>query len=1100
MHERYGSSCRRLAPWRTAALATVALVAWTGRPDGVLPLFIEATDARQMTSVSASVRPPGDAVVRLNPEVLRPGPGGLRAPGSRLAVSVGSELANTLVVDKVEVRDAAAWTSFGRVEGRPGSQVLLAVVEDAMAGTIILPGQAPLQIEHLGGGLHRFNAVTAPSGDWCAPGSLATEEDLPRRAAQPAGPRDPRLDPRALAGADASEAPVIDFLVLYTPRALAGAGGEDGIHALMDYAVAENNLCYANSGIAARWNIAGRELIPYTDSGSITADLLWLMDNATAASLKTAYRADIVMLMTEYDRYGYAGIASSNAAGHGYTVFLRPWVASGLYVVPHEVGHLLGAGHDRLTCTQRYSRAGCGAFYDGFSYGHRFELDGVSYRTVMAYEPGISTPYFSGPNVLFRGHVPTGIAAGNGAAADNVRTINERAPIIASALDARCRFGFATETVEVAETADAVTLVVRRTGELDPATVECVTVADTAASGEDFLALTERLEFPAGTAETNVTIPILRGPEGTLGVEGDEVFMVVLRNPATGTGLERVSRVRVTIRDADTWVRVARTRQSVQESSAVALVEVERGGDLTVTTEVPFVVQSGTASQGADFDTLSGTLRFAPGETLGTIHVPLLPDALPESDERLVVGLSSPDTGGLVAGGRETLVTILDDDREGSLDPTFALTRPLRPPTSLGVLLPLPDGRVLVTGAPAWRDSPALVLRRLLGDGSVDPSFGEVEFLPAPGDDPGAISPVVLNVTLQPDGRILVAGEFATVRGVLRPNLVRLLPDGTLDESFTARPDGPCYQTVVQPDGQIIVGGSFRRISDADQGYVARLHPDGTLDRSFAPRPNGDSIRVRGLALQPDGRLLVCGTFWGFEGLNRPYFTRLNADGRLDRLFAARPDGIVNAVSVLPDNRILMAGGFTAPRLGLARLLPSGSTDPDFDPGTIFNAPVRHVAPLADGRLMAAGGFTAAGPANQHYLIRLQADGRPDTTFDTGTGPDDIVSNVALEADGAVLVAGFFSQLNGLSRAHLARLRGVDLRLRFGQPTLLADGLVRLRLEGYVGADYTVEVSSDLHTWTVTRSGTLTAPNLEWQEPVVSDSGTARYYRAQSAR
>jgi uncharacterized delta-60 repeat protein len=266
------------------------------------------------------------------------------------------------------------------------------------------------------------------------------------------------------------------------------------------------------------------------------------------------------------------------------------------------------------------------------------------------------------------------------------------------------------------------------------------------------------------------------------------------------------------------------------------------------------------------------------------------------------------------------------------------------------------------------------------------------------------------------------------------------------------------------------------------------------------PRPNGDSIRVRGLALQADGKILVCGTFWGFEGLNRPYFARLNSNGTLDRVFAARADGIVNAVTVLPDQRLLIAGGLTSPRTGVACLLPDGSTDASFDPGALFNAPVRQIAPLADGRLLVAGGFTSAGPANQHYVIRLQASGLPDPAFDAGAGPDDIVSNLALQPDGGVLISGFFNQVNALPSPYLARLRGVDLRLRFGPCTLLADGWVRLRLEGFTGAAYAVEASTDLARWTVIRSGTLTTPVIEWEESTAPELGSVRYFRARSAR
>ncbi len=1081
------------------------LGAGTARASEPLPLLVAVpAPVRLATSAGSAVAaPPLQQTFRLHPEALRPGPRGLRQPGARLAGPSTAGPDRSLVVESVSVTGPDTFTCVGRWVGDADSRFVLAAAGETMTGTFTRPGQPTLRLQPLGGGLHQLEEVPLPPGDWCALGALPeVSVDAPEPVRDTGSPAvDPAQRQPRLAGvsAGAEDIPLLDFLVLYTERARVGAGGDEGIQSLIDYAVAENNLCYANSGIRARWNVVGREWVTYTDSGNVAADLLWLRDSPAVAALKQAYRADLVMLMVEYDRYGYAGIATTDAQGHGYTVFLRPWVASGLYVVPHEVGHLLGAGHDRLTCVQRLGRAGCGAYYPTFSYGHRFEVDGMTCRTVMAYEPGLGIPYFAGPEVRFRG-VPTGVPEGTTNAADVVRTINLRAPVIARTLEPSCRFGFVEETAQAEEASGSVTLHIRRTGTTNAAaSVECHSLAGTAAPGEDFAPFASRVTFPAGVTELAVTISLLDDSGSANAGEGDEYFDVLLRNPDAGTALSTRRQSRVTILDSQPWYRMAQAEVTVSESATTATVMVHRGGDLNAEARVPFAIRPGTAEPGQDFEAAEGTVSFPVSVREAHVSVRLHPDLAPEPDESLVVELGTPDRGAVVRTERTTTLTIADDDRDGAVDSGFEAANPLRPPTSLGSLLLRPDGTLLVTGVPSFRQSPALLLRRLLPDGTPDPTFREIEFLPASSLEPGTTAPAVLGLTVQSDGRILVAGEFAFVDGLPAANLVRLHPDGSRDESFAARPDSPCYSTAVLADGRVVVGGSFQRMNGLERLYLARLRADGELDQTFRVQANLDTIRIRGVALQADSKVVVCGTFWGFEGLARAYLARLNADGSLDRAFAARPDGIVSAVAVLPDQRILIAGGFTTPRLGLARLLPDGSTDPSFNPGSLFNAPVRHLAPMIDGRLMVGGAFTAAGPAAQNYLVRLLANGLPDLSFNPGRGPDDIVASVAVQPDGGVFVHGYYARMNQLDRAHLVRLRGPDLRLRLQAFALGANAGVRLQLAGFPGAGYVIEASENLASWSVVHRGTLGETDFIWDEHPQAGSVGRRFFRARVA-
>jgi uncharacterized delta-60 repeat protein len=96
-----------------------------------------------------------------------------------------------------------------------------------------------------------------------------------------------------------------------------------------------------------------------------------------------------------------------------------------------------------------------------------------------------------------------------------------------------------------------------------------------------------------------------------------------------------------------------------------------------------------------------------------------------------------------------------------------------------------------------------------------------------------------LSLKRQPDGRILVYGLVGSLRGETFPGLIRLQPDGSIDRSFQCQTstnlDGRIMDLAVQPDGKIVIGGFFSRVNGQDVPHLARLNPDGSLDLTFLP-------------------------------------------------------------------------------------------------------------------------------------------------------------------------------------------------------------------------------------------------------------------------
>ena len=131
------------------------------------------------------------------------------------------------------------------------------------------------------------------------------------------------------------------------------------------------------------------------------------------------------------------------------------------------------------------------------------------------------------------------------------------------------------------------------------------------------------------------------------------------------------------------------------------------------------------------------------------------------------------------------------------------------------------------------------------------------------GFDPNANGAVRV-VVVQPDGKILIGGDFTTLSpnggaAVTRNRIARLNPDGTLDTAFNPNANGTVYAIAVQADGKILVGGAFtQRIGGQTRNRIARLDATTGLADSFDPNANST---VYSIAVQADGKILVGGDF-----------------------------------------------------------------------------------------------------------------------------------------------------------------------------------------------------------------------------------------------
>jgi uncharacterized delta-60 repeat protein len=345
-----------------------------------------------------------------------------------------------------------------------------------------------------------------------------------------------------------------------------------------------------------------------------------------------------------------------------------------------------------------------------------------------------------------------------------------------------------------------------------------------------------------------------------------------------------------------------------------------------------------------------------------------------------------------------------------------------------------PDGKIIISGSfTSVLGAPRNNIARINTDGSLDQTF-----------DPNA-NGEVNNIAVQADGKIILGGLFTTLQpngattATIRNRIARLNADGSLDLTFDPNPNGRVYTAILQMDGKILIGGQFTGLRPngsalTTRNRIARINSNGSLDTSFDPNANGS---VRTLALQLDGKILLGGEFTALQpngstsAINRSFLARVNSDGSLDSTFDPSPNNYIFCVTEQADGKILLGGSFTTlqpigetsatPRSRIARVNHDGSLDSNFDPKA--NGIVYNMALQADGKILLGGLFNtlqpngAATATARSQIARVNSDGSLDSNFDPKA--NGIVYNVALQADGKILLGGLFNTLqpNGAETA-----------------------------------------------------------------------------------
>ena len=291
-------------------------------------------------------------------------------------------------------------------------------------------------------------------------------------------------------------------------------------------------------------------------------------------------------------------------------------------------------------------------------------------------------------------------------------------------------------------------------------------------------------------------------------------------------------------------------------------------------------------------------------------------------------------------------------------------------------------------------------------------------------------------VVVQPDGKILIGGDFTTLSpnggaAVKRNHMARLNTDGTLDTAFDPNANISVESIAVQADGKILAGGQFTSIGGQPRNRIARLDATTGLADSFDP---GANERVYAIAVQSDGKILAGGVFDNIGGEKRDHIARLDATTGLADSFDPSADGFgVYAIALQKDGKILAGGAFDSiggqPRNSIARFDATTGLADSFDPQPIgADQPLAvcyAIAVQPDGKILASGDFRSIGGQPRNRIARLDATTGLADSFDpnaSGGNPHPDISAIVVQADGKIVVGGAFTNIGGQKRNHIARL------------------------------------------------------------------------------
>jgi uncharacterized delta-60 repeat protein len=426
----------------------------------------------------------------------------------------------------------------------------------------------------------------------------------------------------------------------------------------------------------------------------------------------------------------------------------------------------------------------------------------------------------------------------------------------------------------------------------------------------------------------------------------------------------------------------------------------------------------------------------------GTLDNSFAPPLLPS--DLIITSVVIDSNGKILIGGRKSSKFFcLRLNVNGSVDTSFNLTPTITQEIYKIVLLP--NNAYLIMCAA--NESFGTFFTKINNDGSIDESFDS--------GNPTNFDFSFFDVAVQSDGKILIAGNFTKFSGQTANSIVRLMPNGEIDNSFSS--SGPlnggdyAYISSIALNGdRIILSGSFTSFGSQEVKNLVVLKSSGAVDTNFiypGPTANLYPNSLSRVAFHNNGILL--GGF-NYESSGYVYrLLKLKTDGSVDSSFPTATFEVPSFGYVtqpqlsVSGSTILFIGLFnrsgTVERSGIS-VFNSNGTIKNVNPliggyGEIFDARLQ-----ADGKIIIGGKFTHVNGISANSLARINIDGSLDATFgkNIGKGFSDAINAIELQPDGKILAGGIFQKYNDLQKEILVRLNADGTLDTSFKPNLLA--------------------------------------------------------------
>ncbi len=347
------------------------------------------------------------------------------------------------------------------------------------------------------------------------------------------------------------------------------------------------------------------------------------------------------------------------------------------------------------------------------------------------------------------------------------------------------------------------------------------------------------------------------------------------------------------------------------------------------------------------------------------------------------------------------------------------------------------DNKLYVAGDISGSENiESMGLARINYDGSTDPTFiSNIDLVYE------LYTESVRDIVMKADGKIIAGGTFEEAGGITKHNIVRLNNDGSVDEAFNIgsgfSDDASTSQInalAIQPDGKIIAAGDFSYYKNVPFENLIRLKINGGIDGTFDIGSGATGGNIVSLQLLDDGKIFIAGGFTHYNGIERKYIAKLNADGSLDPSFNANLVNTetftsVNKILVQPDGKVIISGNdFTKGTDDdeFMRLNADGSYDATFIdvPGNNFGTQVYCMLLDAEGKILIGGEFNKYNNINSFALARLNSDGSFDDSFinpvDDYWHSEGIYSLAFINNE--LMIGGKFKECGGVAVNNIARL------------------------------------------------------------------------------